>query len=240
MVQQLRTPHRRTGLAAAATSARGAWLARWPVRSRPRTASTSRWRPSCACCRNSSSSCRADAGPGDRRRSRRSRRASTTPARRRARASPTRSCASARSAATSALIRERTQDTDTRLRSLRDEVDALRATLTALQSQITQLAQAPAAQPRSASTCPSRRARRLPARDPAAAAGLHRRAVAVAHARLGQVRLLRRPVDAGALGLRSDPADVPAHRVGQRGAVLHRRDPFAQSGGTRRSPPTRW
>lgn len=42
------------------------------------------------------------------------------------------------------LIRERTQDTDTRLRSLRDEVDALRATLTALQSQITQLAQAPA------------------------------------------------------------------------------------------------
>jgi tol-pal system protein YbgF len=42
------------------------------------------------------------------------------------------------------LIRERTQDTDTRLRSLRDEVDALRATLTALQGQITQLAQAPA------------------------------------------------------------------------------------------------
>ena len=42
------------------------------------------------------------------------------------------------------LIRERTQDTDTRLRSLRDEVDALRATLTALQNQITQLAQAPA------------------------------------------------------------------------------------------------
>jgi tol-pal system protein YbgF len=41
-------------------------------------------------------------------------------------------------------IRERTQDTDTRLRSLRDEVDALRATLTALQNQLTQLAQAPA------------------------------------------------------------------------------------------------
>jgi tol-pal system protein YbgF len=41
-------------------------------------------------------------------------------------------------------IRERTQDSDTRLRSLRDEVDALRATLTALQTQITQLAQAPA------------------------------------------------------------------------------------------------
>jgi tol-pal system protein YbgF len=41
------------------------------------------------------------------------------------------------------LIRERTQDTDTRLRSLRDEVDALRSTLTALQSQLTQMAQAP-------------------------------------------------------------------------------------------------
>jgi len=41
------------------------------------------------------------------------------------------------------LIRERTQDTDTRLRSLRDEIDALRATLAALQGQITQLAQAP-------------------------------------------------------------------------------------------------
>jgi tol-pal system protein YbgF len=41
-------------------------------------------------------------------------------------------------------IRERTQDTDTRLRSLRDEVDALRATLTALQNQLSQLAQAPA------------------------------------------------------------------------------------------------
>jgi tol-pal system protein YbgF len=41
-------------------------------------------------------------------------------------------------------IRERTQDADTRLRSLRDEVDALRATLTALHNQITQLAQAPA------------------------------------------------------------------------------------------------
>lgn len=42
------------------------------------------------------------------------------------------------------LIRERTQDTDTRVRSLRDEIDALRATLVALQGQITQLAQAPA------------------------------------------------------------------------------------------------
>ncbi|HEY6507687.1 MAG TPA: tetratricopeptide repeat protein [Vicinamibacterales bacterium] len=42
------------------------------------------------------------------------------------------------------LIRERTQDTDTRLRSLRDEIDALRATLVALQAQITQLAQTPA------------------------------------------------------------------------------------------------
>ena len=41
-------------------------------------------------------------------------------------------------------IRERTQDTDTRLRSLRDEVDALRTTLAALQTQIAQLAQAPA------------------------------------------------------------------------------------------------
>jgi tol-pal system protein YbgF len=41
------------------------------------------------------------------------------------------------------LVRERTQDTDTRLRSLRDEVDALRTTLSALQNQITQLAQAP-------------------------------------------------------------------------------------------------
>jgi len=41
-------------------------------------------------------------------------------------------------------IRERTQDTDTRLRSLRDEVDALRATLAALQGQISQLSQAPA------------------------------------------------------------------------------------------------
>ncbi len=41
------------------------------------------------------------------------------------------------------LIRERTQDTDTRLRSLRDEVDALRSTLTALQNQLTQMAQAP-------------------------------------------------------------------------------------------------
>lgn len=42
------------------------------------------------------------------------------------------------------LIRERTQDTDTRLRSLRDEIDALRATLAALQAQITQIAQTPA------------------------------------------------------------------------------------------------
>jgi tol-pal system protein YbgF len=42
------------------------------------------------------------------------------------------------------LIRERTQDTDTRLRSLRDEVDVLRTTLTALQTQLTQMAQAPA------------------------------------------------------------------------------------------------
>jgi len=42
------------------------------------------------------------------------------------------------------LIRERTQDTDTRLRSLRDEIDALRATLVALQAQITQIAQTPA------------------------------------------------------------------------------------------------
>ena len=41
-------------------------------------------------------------------------------------------------------IRERTQDTDTRLRSLRDEVDALRAAFAALQGQISQLAQAPA------------------------------------------------------------------------------------------------
>jgi tol-pal system protein YbgF len=41
-------------------------------------------------------------------------------------------------------IRERTQDTDTRLRSLRDEVDALRATLVALQGQLAQIAQAPA------------------------------------------------------------------------------------------------
>jgi tol-pal system protein YbgF len=41
------------------------------------------------------------------------------------------------------LIRERTQDTDTRLRSLRDEIDALRATLVALQAQITQIAQTP-------------------------------------------------------------------------------------------------
>ncbi len=41
------------------------------------------------------------------------------------------------------LIRERTQDTDTRLRSLRDEVDAMRSTLTALQNQLTQMAQAP-------------------------------------------------------------------------------------------------
>jgi tol-pal system protein YbgF len=41
-------------------------------------------------------------------------------------------------------IRERTQDTDTRLRSLRDEVDALRATLAALQGQLSQLSQAPA------------------------------------------------------------------------------------------------
>jgi tol-pal system protein YbgF len=41
------------------------------------------------------------------------------------------------------LIRERTQDTDTRLRSLRDEIDALRATLAALQAQITQIAQRP-------------------------------------------------------------------------------------------------
>jgi len=43
------------------------------------------------------------------------------------------------------LIRERTQDTDTRLRSLRDEVDALRSTLAALQSQLQQIAQAPPA-----------------------------------------------------------------------------------------------
>jgi TolA-binding protein len=42
-------------------------------------------------------------------------------------------------------IRERTQDSDTRLRSLRDEVDALRSTLTALQNQLTQMAQAPPA-----------------------------------------------------------------------------------------------
>lgn len=41
------------------------------------------------------------------------------------------------------LIRERTQDADTRLRSLRDEVDALRSTLAALQNQLTQMAQAP-------------------------------------------------------------------------------------------------
>lgn len=42
------------------------------------------------------------------------------------------------------LIRERTQDTDTRLRSLRDEIDALRSTLNSLQNQLTQMAQAPA------------------------------------------------------------------------------------------------
>ena len=41
-------------------------------------------------------------------------------------------------------IRERTQDTDTRLRSLRDEIDALRATMAALQGQLSQLSQAPA------------------------------------------------------------------------------------------------
>jgi tol-pal system protein YbgF len=41
------------------------------------------------------------------------------------------------------LIRERTQDSDTRLRSLRDEVDALRSTLAALQNQLQQIAQAP-------------------------------------------------------------------------------------------------
>ncbi len=43
------------------------------------------------------------------------------------------------------LIRERTQDSDTRLRSLRDEVDALRSTLAALQGQLQQIAQAPPA-----------------------------------------------------------------------------------------------
>jgi hypothetical protein len=106
---------------------------------------------------------------------------------------------------------------------LRDEVDALRSTLTALQNQLTQMAQAPPP-----SLDPVELSGPSPAPAPAAPIGsptvLDRRPLAVAHAGLGQVGLLRRSVEPGALGLRRHPADVPAHRVRKRGAVLHRRD----------------
>ena len=72
------------------------------------------------------------------------------------------------------LIRERTQDTDTRLRSLRDEVDALRATLTALQNQIAQLVQAPAPSldPVDLSSAPAAPAPSTPTAPPVSTTGL--------------------------------------------------------------------
>ena len=137
-------------------------------------------------------------------------------------------------------IRERTQDTDTRLRSLRDEVDALRATLAALQGQLTQLAQAPAPSLDPVDLVqqhrpPRRRPpRAVPRRPPPGLSPSRMLESAKSDYFASQFTL-------ALSGFEAVLRTFPAHGVGQRGAVLHRRDPLrAETMDARPSPPTRW
>ena len=122
-------------------------------------------------------------------------------------------------------IRERTQETDTRIRTLRDEIDALRTTISSLPSLISQA--------RAAARRRRRSRRRGPGRAPSVGrasgrdrAPRHRRpAVADAHAPVRQVRLLRRrSFRWRSRASRRCCARSRAVGVGRRSAVLHRRE----------------
>ena len=140
-------------------------------------------------------------------------------------------------------IRERTQETDTRIRTLRDEIEALRTTVSSLPSLHqpgATLRPTPPIPPRGGPGADRRRpsaappARRRPPRRPPASRPARMLDSAKSDYYAGQWTLALSGFDA------LDP-HVPALRGRGRSAVLHRRDATTpRTSGARRSTPTAW
>ncbi len=119
------------------------------------------------------------------------------------------------------VIRERTDDTNLRIATLREELEALRSSMLAMQQQ-QQTTLAPAARRRSQRADRSERAGGGAAARPGPAA-LDPRALADADVRNRARRLLRRAVFAGDQRVRRVPQGLSAIGVGRRGATPDRR-----------------